>query len=286
MKNLDQKIAVITGAGSGIGRALACQLAEAGCHLALSDVDMDGLGETANMLALQPGRKLSQHRVDVGKREDIEQWAAAVKAEHGGANLLINNAGVALSGTVAELSVEDYAWIMDINFWGTIWGTKAFLPMLQDSGEGHIVNLSSVFGLCSQPLMSGYNASKFAVRGFSESLRQELDMDGGRVSLTCVHPGGIKTNVAKSARMSDSTGDLLGTDNNSVTAEFERSFITSADSAARTIIKAVRRNRRRVLVGPDARLYDWMVRLLPTAHQRLVTMVVSWRGRALKKAAQ
>jgi short-subunit dehydrogenase len=277
VKVLRGKVAAITGAGSGIGRALAEQLAREGCELALADVNPDTLAHTVAALAGE-GVRITSHTLDVRDADAVSAWAARVVAEHGRVHLLFNNAGVALSGTVASLSLRDYHWIMDINFWGVVHGTKAFLPHLEASGEGHIVNISSVFGLSAQPLMSGYNASKYAVRGFTEALRQDLELTGSSVSATCVHPGGIKTNIAQAARVSDSVTHATGMDTGAATREFERTFITSARSAAATIVAAVKANRRRVLVGPDARVYDWMVRLAPSSYQKLVTAVVRWRS--------
>ncbi|KZZ60013.1 SDR family oxidoreductase, partial [Oleiphilus sp. HI0123] len=200
MKNLNGKVAAVTGAGSGIGQALAVNLAQEGCALAISDVNEKGLKETQNLLK-GFNVKVTSHALDVADKEAVYAWADKVVEDHGKVNLIFNNAGVALSGTVDSLSIEDYEWIMNINFWGVVYGTKAFLPHLEASGEGHVVNISSIFGLTSQPLMSGYNASKFAVRGFTESLRQDLEITGSKVSTTCIHPGGIKTNIAQSARV-------------------------------------------------------------------------------------
>jgi len=279
MKNLDDKVAAITGAGSGIGQALAIALAQSGCHVALSDVDKAGLAETVNLL--QPYNVAVTHQLlDVSKKKAVYEWADKVVADHGRVNLIFNNAGVALSGTVDALSVEDYEWIMDINFWGVVYGTKAFLPYLEQSGEGHIVNISSVFGLTSQPLMSGYNASKFAVRGFTESLRQDLEITGSNVSTTCIHPGGIKTNIAKSARMNSSVETITGMDKAASTANFENMFIHTPESAAKTILKGVRKNARRVLIGVDARLFDGVVRCFPTGYQWLFTKAMKWRSQS------
>jgi len=191
-----------------------------------------------------------------------------VVRDHGKVNLIFNNAGVALGATVEGMSYEDFEWIVGINFWGVVYGTKAFLPHLKASGEGHIINTSSVFGLAGIPSQSAYNATKFAVRGFTEALRQELDLGKSAVSATSVHPGGIKTNIARAARMSKSVRDI-GLDDVAGSEKFEKMFITTADSAAGTILKAVRNNKRRVLVGPDAYLIDWIVRLMPALYQRL-----------------
>lgn len=277
MKTFQSKVAAITGAGSGIGRALAENLAAAGCNLALSDVNAQSLDETVRALSAK-GVKVTRRVLDVADRDAVFAWADEVVRDHGSVNLVFNNAGVALSGTVDGLSVEDYEWIMNINFWGVLYGTKAFLPHLEASGEGHVVNISSVFGLTAQPLMSGYNASKYAVRGFTESLRQDLDLLDSRVSATCVHPGGIKTNIAKSARMSASVSEATGKPAADAMREFENLFMTTPDSAAKTILAGVRANRRRVLIGADARFFDWIVRLAPTGYQRVFTGAVRLRS--------
>lgn len=266
MKNFNDKVAAITGAGSGIGQAIALDLASQGCHLALADISEEGLAATTALLANTPVT-VTTTRLDVADRDAVYAWADQVVADHGKVNMVFNNAGVALSGTVDSLSLDDYEWIININLWGVIYGTKAFLPHLTASGDGHITNISSIFGIASQPLMSGYNATKFAVRGFTESLRQDLDFSGSCVSTTSVHPGGIKTNVAKSARQSSSVGDALGMTAEEASSSFERGFITSPTKAASTILKAVKRNKRRVLIGPDAHFYDFLVRCLPTAYQ-------------------
>ncbi len=277
MKQLDDKVAAVTGAGSGIGRALALHLADKGCRLALCDVDAEGLAETGRLLTGRV-RAVTTTVVDVADEAAVTAWADGVVVDHGRANLVINNAGVALSGTVASLPTEDYRWIMGINFWGVVHGTKAFLPHLEASGEGHVVNISSVFGLTAQPLMSGYNASKYAVRGFTESLRQDLELTRSCVSATCVHPGGIRTNIARAARVHESVAGATGKSAAASTKEFEKAFITSPDKAAAVIVEAVQKNKRRALIGPDARVFDAMVRIAPTGYQRLITGVVRSRG--------
>lgn len=282
MQNFKDKVAAITGAGSGIGRGLAINLAQAGCHLSLSDVNEVGLAETVNMLA-SSGVTVTSAVVDVAQRGQVEAWAEQTVKDHGKVNMIFNNAGVALGGTVEGTSIEEYEWIVNINFWGVVYGTKAFLPHLVAAGEGHVINISSIFGLFSQPTQSGYNATKFAVRGFTESLRQELDLAENGVSATCVHPGGIKTNIAASARMNASSESMTGMSKEASAKEFEKLFRTTADQAAKIILGAVRKNKRRVLVGTDAKVIDIFQRALPTAYQPIVEAAM--KSRRKKKVA-
>lgn len=285
MKSFENKIAAITGAGSGIGRALAYGLARQGCHLALSDVNVEGLAETAAQ-ARKLGVSVSEAKVNVADREAVHAWAAQVVAEHGRVNAIFNNAGVAQGGTVEGNDYADYEWIMAINFWGVIHGTKAFLPHIKAASSGHIVNVSSVFGLFSQPGMSAYNASKFAVRGFTESLRQELDMQACGVSASCVHPGGIKTNIAKTARMNDSLSSVTGQDADQARQQFNDQLLrTTPEKAAQVIINGVLANKRRILIGPDAYALDGMQRLWPAFYQRLVTASMRLAARFAPKGA-
>lgn len=270
MKSFQGKVAAITGAGSGIGRALAKDLASQGCALALSDVNETGLAETAQMIK-DSGVKVTTQKLDVANREAVYAWADKVNTDHGKVNLIFNNAGVALGGTVAGTSIEDYEWIVNINMWGVIYGTKAFLPYLEASGDGHVINVSSVFGLFAQPTQSAYNATKFAVRGFTESLRQELDMANNGVSASCVHPGGIKTNIARDARMHSSVKELTGIDAKASSAKFEKMFRTTPEEAANVILKGVRKDARRILIGADAKVIDSFQRTLPTSYQAVVT---------------
>jgi NAD(P)-dependent dehydrogenase (short-subunit alcohol dehydrogenase family) len=271
MKSFENKVAAITGAGSGIGRALAFGLARQGCQLALSDVNAEGLAETVAQ-ARKLGVKVSQTLVNVADREAVHAWAEQVVSDFGQVNAIFNNAGVAQGGTVEGNEYADYEWIMNINFWGVVHGTKAFLPHIKASGSGHIVNVSSVFGLFSQPGMSAYNATKFAVRGFTESLRQKLDMADCGVSASCVHPGGIKTNIAKTARMNDSLSKVTGQDAEQARTQFNDQLLrTTPEKAAQVIINGVLGNKRRILIGPDAYALDGMQRLWPAFYQRLVT---------------
>ena len=209
MKDFNDRVAAITGAGSGIGRALANALARRGAHVALSDIDDSGLAETAAQCE-GFGVEITSDHLDVADRDAVYAWADRVVTLHGRVNLIVNNAGVALGATVESMSYEDFEWLMRIDFWGVVYGTKAFLPYLKQSGEGHVVNLSSVFGLISVPSQSAYNAAKFAVRGFTDTLRMELEIEDANVSVTTVHPGGIKTNIARNARMDPSIRDIAG----------------------------------------------------------------------------
>ncbi|HEX4904469.1 MAG TPA: SDR family oxidoreductase [Acidimicrobiales bacterium] len=270
MKTFDGRVAAITGAGSGIGRALAQELARRGAHLALCDVDDVGLAETVSICE-GSGVKVSGARVDVAERDAVYAWADQVVADHGTVNLVFNNAGVALGSTIEAMSYADFEWLMSINFWGVVHGTKAFLPHLKSSGDGHIVNTSSVFGLISVPSQSAYNASKFAVRGFTDALRMELEIERAPVSCTTIHPGGIKTNIARNARFDGSVTALAG-DVDRMVGSFEKIALTTADKAARQILAAVERDRRRALIGADAKIIDALSRLPVGLYQRAVVL--------------
>ena len=272
MKDFRDKVAAITGAGSGIGRGLALTLAERGCHLALCDVNQAGLAETA-ALASEHGVRVTQAIVDVADREAVHAWADASAAEHGKINLVFNNAGVSLIASITAVSYEDLEWIMDINFWGVVHGSKAFLPHLIASGEGHIVNVSSVFGLFGVASQGGYNASKFAVRGFTDCLRQELDIMRCGVSATCVHPGGIKTNIARDARSCDSI-QSLGYRYEKDDGRFKKYALTTPARAARLILRAVEKNKRRARIGADAVLLDLLVRWFPAHYHPMMQVLM------------
>lgn len=271
MKSFNHKVAAVTGAGSGIGRNLAIALAKQGCDVAISDINTDNLAQTVAMLTPYDVKVTSQ-TLDVADKNAVFAWADTVVADHGKVNLIFNNAGVALGATVEGMKIEDFEWLMSINFWGVVYGTKAFLPYLKQTGDGHIINISSLFGLTAQPTQSAYNASKFAVRGFTESLRQELDIENCGVSATSVHPGGIRTNIAKNARMSDSLTSL-GMDKEKSAKQFDKILRFPADKAAEVILEAVKHNERRVLIGNDAKALDIIQRILPTGYQRLVAVV-------------
>ncbi|HEX2851239.1 MAG TPA: SDR family NAD(P)-dependent oxidoreductase [Acidimicrobiales bacterium] len=265
IKRFEGRVAAVTGAGSGIGRALARQLVDRGTHVALCDIDEDALAETVAQCE-GAAVKVSSARVDVAARGEVFAWADRVVADHGKVNLVFNNAGVALASTIAAMKYDDLEWLMNINFWGVVHGTKAFLPHLEASGEGHIVNVSSVFGLISVPAQAAYNASKFAVRGYTDALRMELEAAESNVSSTTVHPGGIKTNIAKHARMDPSVAGMAADPG----ADFDKIALTSPDKAARQILSAVEHNRRRVLVGPDAKAIDLVSRLPAGVYQRVL----------------
>ena len=269
MKDFSGRVAAITGAASGIGRALADALARRGAHLALSDIDDAGLAETSDPMRRPRGQD-HDAAPRCGRSGRRVRMGGARRGGYGRVNLTVNNAGVALGATVESMSYEDFERLMNINFWGVVYGTKAFLPYLKESGDGHIVNLSSVFGLISVPSQSAYNAAKFAVRGFSDTLRMELEIEGAKVSVTTVHPGGIKTNIARNARMDPSVSVIAG-DRDKTLADFERAFITSPEKAAQQILAAVRRDRRRALIGPDAKVIDLVSRLPAVFYQTLLT---------------
>ncbi|CAM4306515.1 SDR family NAD(P)-dependent oxidoreductase [Acinetobacter pragensis] len=270
MKNFNQKVAAITGAGSGIGRQLALLLAQQGAHLALSDMNEQGLVETLHLLKDYPV-KVTLTKLDVANRDAVYAWAESSFNEFGQVNLIFNNAGVALASTVEGMSYEELEWIFNINFWGVVYGTKAFLPYLKQSGEGHIINTSSLFGLTAQPTQSAYNATKFAVRGFTEALRQELDMENSGVSATSVHPGGIRTNIANAARMSDSIRSL-GMNPEKASRSFNKVLKTPPEQAAKVILDAVKDNKARVLIGNHAKLLDLVQRITPSHYAKAINL--------------
>ena len=247
MKSFTDKVVVITGAGSGIGRALAQNLGARGARLALSDVDEAGLAQTAELVESAGGKPVKRDRLDTSDRDAFARYALDVKQHFGTVNVVINNAGVALAGDLTDLDYPDIDWIIGVNFWGVVHGTKEFLPHLIESGDGYLVNLSSLFGLISMPGQSMYNASKYAVRGMTESVREEMLIAGHRVGVTAVHPGGIKTSIARSSRVSSK-------DDQAATAKFfdEKLAKMTPERAAEIIVAGIERRKPRVLVGLDA----------------------------------
>lgn len=263
------KVAVVTGAGSGIGRALALNLAQRGAKLALSDVDVNGLAETVREVEALGGEVESQF-LDVTQRETVLEYAETVKARFGKINQIYNNAGIAYHGDVEESSFKDIERIVDVDFWGVVNGTKAFLPHLQESGDGHIVNISSLFGLLAMPSQAAYNAAKFAVRGFSEALRMELLISKAPVKMTVVHPGGIKTAIARNATVAGNY------DQQSVAKFFDAKLAkTTPDQAAKTILKGVEKGKGRVLIGADAIALDLFQRITGSKYQRVVATIAN-----------
>ena len=270
MREVMGRTAVITGAGSGIGRALALELAGRGARLAVSDVDEAAAGDTAQACR-RLGAQAQPWQLDVADREAVFAHADAVAAHFGAVHLVVNNAGVALHGPVRELAETDMRWVMEINYWGVVHGSQAFLPHLVASGDGQLANVSSLFGLISVPKQAAYNAAKFAVRGFTEALRQEVRVDGLPVSVSCIHPGGVRTAIARSARVTS------GQDKAEAAAAFDALARTTPAAAAATIVRGLRRDRARILVGPDAWVMAAMPRLLG-AHYAAVVRVAG-RGR-------
>ena len=256
------KIAVITGAGSGIGRALARQLNREGCELYLSDINTETLAETASLLE-RPDVAADTRVLDVADKHAVHSWARDIAGAHGHVDIVVNNAGVAYGATVAETDYEHLEWLLNINLWGVIYGTLAFLPLLQQSARGHLVNVSSVFGIIAVPGQSAYNAAKFGVRGFTEALRHE--MSGTRVHVCCVHPGGIKTNIAR-----DSRGGDPGVSREQRAELFDQLAPTSAESAAEQIVRAMEKRRKRLLIGRDAKYITLMSRLFPVNYLRFI----------------
>ncbi|WP_138997746.1 SDR family NAD(P)-dependent oxidoreductase [Rhodococcus zopfii] len=274
MSEFAGRVAVVTGAGSGIGRALAVALAAKGARLALSDVDTVGLTETVRQVK-DLGAEVHSAHLDVTQREAVFSYADAVLERFGTVNQVYNNAGIAYHGEFERTEFKNIERIMDVDFWGVVNVSKAFLPHLIASGDGHLINVSSLFGLLSIPGQSAYNAAKFAVRGFTESLRQEMLIAGYPVRVTCVHPGGIKTAIARNAAVPD------GDDQESFAQFFDSKLArTSPEDAAKTIVDGVRKNRAQVLIGTDAKLLDAWVRLVGPSYQRVVAIIA---GRVMPK---
>jgi NADP-dependent 3-hydroxy acid dehydrogenase YdfG len=254
MQGFAGKVAVVTGAGSGIGQALAIELARSGAKVAISDVDTAGLAQTEERIKAI-GAPVKVDRLDVTEREAFATYAEGVVQHFGTVNQVYNNAGIAFSGDIEHSQFKDIERVMDVNFWGVVNGTKVFLPHLIASGDGHIINISSVFGLFAVPSQAAYNASKFAVRGFTEALRQEMKLAGHPVKVTTVHPGGVKTAIARNATA------VEGLDPAELAKTFDKNLAkTTPERAATIILEAVRKGQARVLVGPDAKLLDLVIR--------------------------
>jgi short-subunit dehydrogenase len=261
MKLVQGTVAAITGAGSGIGRALALNLAKSGCALAIADIRGATLEETAELASEAGAQKVTTHVCDVSDLAAVESYAADASAAHGRVQLLVNNAGVALGGTFQDISMEDFHWLMGINFWGVINGCKAFLPILLRQHEAHIVNVSSVFGLLAPPGQTAYVSSKYAVRGFTESLR--LELHGTAVRVSAVHPGGVATNIAKNARVGGQLRDASPESVEQERVSIDRMLTLPPERAAAIIVKGIERNQRRILVGRDAETIALLTRWLP-----------------------
>jgi len=273
-----KSVAVVTGAASGIGRALAVRLAKENiAGIAISDVNEDGLAETASMAA-EIGASVSSHLVDVGDLDQVKRLAAAVVEKYGRVTHLINNAGVGLFGTFEHVSIEDIEWLMRINFWGVVYGCKAFLPTLLEQDEAHIVNISSVFGFIAPEEQTAYCASKFAVRGFTESLRHEYR--GTNIYVSSVHPGGVLTNIARNSKIGENTPEEWKQQG---ARFFDKVAKTSPDEAAETIIKGIKKRNPRILIGKDARAISSFARLFPKNYLGVIERIAGHKMSLRKK---
>ena len=262
--NLKNKVAVITGAGSGIGRATAFAMAKRGCHLALADIDEAGVSASAAR-AREFGVRATAHRLDVADRAAVAALPNAVVAAHGQVDLLMNNAGVALGGTFEQVSAEDFDWLMEINFYGVVRMTRAFLPLLHASREARIVNVSSIYGIITPPGQAAYSASKFAVRGFSNVLRHELE--GSTVGVSVVHPGGVATSIAKNARIPAGAPPEEVEQRRKV---MEKLLRMPPEQAGEIIVRGIEKRQARILVGSDAKAAALLERLAPVGYWNLL----------------
>lgn len=262
MKQYNEQVAVITGAASGIGKALAIKLADKGCHLALADKDFDGLENLQQQIEVK-GVECFIAGLDVSDNQAFIVFAQQTNDKFNRVDMLFNNAGVSLIDSVEKQTLEDFHWLMNINFWGVVHGTHAFLPYLKASPSAHIVNVSSLFGLLSLPFQSAYNSSKHAVRGFTEALKME--MAGSNLAVHCVHPGGIKTNITNNAKVSTN-----GAPKSQLIADFNKLAKTTAEQAADIILVGIEKKQRRILVGGDAKLLDRIARWFPSSYEKIL----------------
>ncbi len=278
MSLTNESIAVITGAASGIGRSLAVLLAREGiAGIAIADVNTDELNETARMIE-DEGVRVSTHNVNVADLGQMKEFVADVIARHGRVTHLINNAGVSLFGTVEEISIEDIQWLMDINFWGTVYGVKLFLPILLEQKAAHIVNVSSVFGFIAPPGNAAYSASKFAVRGFTEALRHELK--NTNVAVSCVHPGGVATNIARDGKVG---AQADAAHKEEIVRYHTKASRTTPEEAARVILRGIKRRSKRILVGMDARIIDVVHRAAPISYMSVMNGLTGGQLSKLQK---
>jgi short-subunit dehydrogenase len=273
--------AAVTGAAGGIGRALAIELAARGCDLALADRDEAGLQAVAAEIAKAGSVKVTTHRVDVSEPQQIQDFARDATAAHPGLNIVVNNAGVALMGSFAEIDQSQMEWLININFWGVVHGTRAFLPHLAKQREAHIVNLSSIFGIVAPPGQTAYAAAKFAVRGFSESLRHELQIAESPIKLSVVHPGGVATNIARNSRSGSGVTD--NTRRAESIERFDNAARTTPAAAAQRIADGIERNQPRILIGFDAKFIDVLQRLRPATYWKALAGIFNKRARPGEK---
>ena len=258
--NVWDRTALITGSAGGIGRAIACSLAKRGCHLILTDVNEEGLAETKSLVAAH-GVSVETHLLDVGDASAIKTFSEKIAAAHEKLDILVNNAGVALGGKFEQVSESDFEWLISINFWGVVRMTRSFLSLLHKSDDARIVNLSSIFGIVAPPNQTAYSASKFAVRGFSQSLGRELE--GTTIGVTVVHPGGVATSIAKNARR---PADVTPEEIEKTQKRYERTLKLPPEKAGEIIVKGIEKRKPRVIVGSDALIVSWLERLFPVAH--------------------
>jgi NAD(P)-dependent dehydrogenase (short-subunit alcohol dehydrogenase family) len=279
MKTLRGKCVVVTGAGSGIGRALAAACAREGARLALCDISEGGLAETVRLVGGLSAEVFAE-RIDVSQASQMQRFAALVAERCGGADVVVNNAGVSLTQVVDKMSKADMEWLFSINYWGVVHGCSAFLPQLLAKDEAHIVNISSLFGLIPVPTQAAYVASKFAVRGYTESLCLELDSTG--IGVSCVHPGGVKTGIVRNGRHYETMLSVGGVDN--LARRFDKAAVSTPEYAARKIIRAIRKRKARVIIGSDAVVMDLLQRISPRGFRHLmiiITKVLAYANRSL-----